>query len=132
MKKSRESKKASRRMTSLKTGNETETAGTTGDRDFSGKLLSASFTLLGLTVGFYGIIYTAIGDAGPSRSARSEVLPFLVFTTAVVVLNCLLALLAVLDLSGILRARLAMIWATCLMLLLISAFVVARSVMLFT
>ncbi len=101
------------------------------DRGLSEKILSASFTLLGISIGFYGIIYVAIDEAGPWRDERAEILPFLVLTAAIVVFNCLLAILAILDLSGYVRARSVMIWATCLMLLLISLFVVARSLLLF-
>lgn len=118
-------------MPHRETSDATKTRRTAGDRELSGKLLPAAFTLLGLAVGFYGVIYAAIGEAGPWKAERSALLPFLSLVTFIIIVNCLLAILAVLDIAGYVRARLALVWMTCLTLAAIALFVLIRSLQLF-
>ena len=97
------------------------------DREFSGKILSASFALLGFLIGFYGIISSAIGEAGPLRDKREALLPFLAFMSVAIILDCVLGILAVLGAGGILRVRIALTVLGCAMLAIISIFIFAHS-----
>jgi hypothetical protein len=104
--------------------------GRKSESEFSGKILSVSFTLLGLLIGFYGIISSAVGEAGPWKSLRGELLPFLFFLWAAITLNCLLGILAVLCVAGYLRARVALTVLSCTLLAFIGTFITVRSLQL--
>jgi hypothetical protein len=99
-------------------------------REFSEKILSVSFTLLGLLIGFYGIISSAISEAGPWKDAKAEILPFLYFLSVAIVLDCVLGIIAVLGVVGYVRARVAMIILSCMLLASIGVFIAARSLQL--
>ena len=109
------------------TSAETETR--KSEREFSRGILSASFTLLGLLIGFYGIISSAIGEA-IWKDELSELLPFLPFLSVAIALDCLLSILAVLGMAGYLKVQVPLTVLTCVLLALIAGFIGVRSVQL--
>ncbi len=100
------------------------------DEVLAGKLLSATLSLIGLLIGFLAVTYAALSDAGPWRADLDAVHPFLWFMTALVVAGCVLAGTAVLALGGYIKARFVLVFGTCVILGMISIFVIFRAVAL--
>jgi hypothetical protein len=100
------------------------------EREFCGKILSVSFTLLGLLTGFYGVIVSGLIEAGPWKSDRTEFTPFLGLLSIAIVLDCLLGILAVLGVAGYFRMQKGLTILSCVLLGFVGIFVVIRSLQL--
>ena len=111
---------------------DTARAGMPAKSEIGSKLLPATFTLLGLSVGFFGVLEAAVSEAGPWREEREALLPFAFLVNGMIVANACLATLAILDLAGYISAKRTLVGLTSAMLMVIALFVLLRSTQMFS
>jgi hypothetical protein len=99
-----------------------------GEREYYGKILSIAFTLLGLLVGFYGVISSGIIEVGGWKPERDQLLPFLSLLSIAITIDCILGILAVLGMAGYIRARLSLTVLSCVLLAIIGVFILTRTI----
>lgn len=96
------------------------------ESDFPKTVFSASFTFLGLLVGFYSVVSAAIADVGPWNDLKVEFLPFYYLLSLAIVVNCILGTISLLQIGGFLQAKLFLTILTVLLFVIIAGFIIGR------
>lgn len=96
-------------------------------RDLAAKVLSACFTLLGILIGVFGILIAEFKGAGPSYSHQAAVAPFLTFLAATIIFDCLICVIALLNVANYARSRSVLVGGVSIMLFAIAVFIAART-----
>ena len=100
------------------------------EHDVAEKVLSASFTLLGILVGVFGIVIGQLITAGPWKDARAEIVPIAAFLAALMIFDCIVCVLALINVADYYRSPRLLVGAVCTMLVAIAAFVVGWTIQL--
>lgn len=90
---------------------------------FAIAIISPIFNLLGITLGFYGLLYASFEQAGPWLPDKAALLPFFLLITLIIVLCCITAFFSVLEIAGLVRLTGLLITLLCTSLA-ITAFLV--------